>query len=389
MQILIAGLLLVGPDVETVKIPETTLTFDLVRIECAKLGGRALKPFSIGKREVTWELMDHFAESKDLADVDTVTRPSKAKSYFGQVGYPPAFGKAERPATNLRWHSAIAYCEWLSRKTGAWYRLPTEAEWEAACRAGAKGEGPAKLDDVAWHKGNSKESTHVGAGKKPNGFGIYDMLGNVWEYCLEPAKPPHFGPVLRGGAWNRPASDLTFAKRQIVPRAWFEPDPNRPRSTWWLQADFTQGMRVVRVAGATDSKDRAAYAAKMEVKAKSGEEWFTKIEGAPVFFNQVKGTVKNTGDRVLDEVEVMVWSLKENGKPHLLEIVGADKPGRATWGKVYPALANSAHEGGARKPFKPGESRAWVVDLPYSFDEPPDLEPEKWGARVTNLRFAP
>ena len=371
---------------ETVAIPESTLKFDLVHLEGGTLGARKIPPFSIGAHEVTWQLFDYFFEGSDLKDIDTITRPTKAKSFLGQAGLPPEFMEAPRPVTNLRWHSAVSYCEWLSRKTGGYYRLPTEAEWEFAARAGESGKVPGTFGDLVWHEGNSKEETHPGGGKKPNAWGLSDMLGNVWEYCLEPDKPPTFGPVLRGGCWNSKPADMTFAARSIVPRAWFDDDPNRPRSTWWLQSNFSQGFRVVRVAGRGSAQDRAGYCPKVKVTIEDFTEKTIKIEGAHTFWTQVKGKIRNTGDRALTEVEVMLWSLNEDGKIHLIDIRGADKPGRVTWSKVWPVMAAGAP--GAAAPLKPGEERAFQVDLPYSFDEPPDVDPEAFGGRVVNVRFA-
>src|SRR5262245_34199250 len=176
---------------EKVSIPGTSLSFDLVAVPGAP--GK-LAPFKIGAREVTWAEFNAYFETKDMATgVDAVTRPTRAISYFGQVGVPAHFLDAKRPLTNVRWHSAVSYCDWLSKKTGGYYRLPTETEWELAA-----GAAPAALDAVAWHKGNSENRTHDVGEKQPNAFGLYDVLGNVWEYCLEFDGGVAFAPVVRG-----------------------------------------------------------------------------------------------------------------------------------------------------------------------------------------------
>jgi len=98
--------------------------------------------------------------------------------------------------------------------------------------------------------------------------------------------------------------------------------------------------------------------------------------------------IKNGGDRALDEVEVLVWYLDEKGKPHMTDIAGANKPGQATFSKGWPVLASSAHGAGVRAPLKPGESRKFSIDLPQTFDNPPDVDPEKFAGRATNVRFS-
>lgn len=383
------------PSPERIAVPGTPITFEAEALP----GGRSkfgeparditLAPFRIATRKVTWAEFNTYFETKDMATgVDAVTRPTRAISYFGQVGVPAHFLDAKRPVTNVRWHSAIGYCDWLSKKTGAYWRLPTEPEWEYAARAGETGAVPASLDEVAWHKGNSQGRTHEGGEKKPNAFGLSDMMGNLWEYCLEFQSGTEFAPVLKGGCWSSPPGDLRFALRQGVPLSWFEEDPNRPRSVWWLtNKDQSQGFRVVCVADPTDQKERAAAAAKIEVRITGFKEKVIKVETSQAFFAEVSVEILNGGDRTLDEVEVMVWYLTGDGKPHLVDIAGANKPGQATFGKGWPVLASAAQEA-ARAPLKPGGTRKFTLDLPQTFDGPPDVDPEKFAGRATNVRIA-
>lgn len=125
------------------------------------------------------------------------------------------------PAVNVSWFEAVDYCNRLSAREGltpayavtgddvAWdraaegYRLPTEAEWEHACRAGTTGPRYGGLDEIAWYRGNSGERPHRGGEKAPNAWGLYDMLGNVWEWCWDvyDAEVYQDYRVIKGGGW--------------------------------------------------------------------------------------------------------------------------------------------------------------------------------------------
>lgn len=370
---------------ETVAVPGSDVKFDVVSVPGGKFKDADLKPFGMGKNEVTWAEFELFYSSPKEAAVDGVTRPTPGREFLGQVGLPGHFQEAKRPVICLRWQSAMGYCHFVSRKTGHLFRLPTELEWEYACRAGA--ENPSL--DQAWTKENSQDRTHEVGEKKPNAFGVCDMLGNVWEYCLESFQPPDFSPVLRGGAWNTPSGSLKVDARQGIPEDWFAQDPNRPRSVWWLTGDYSQGLRLVRVADASTVKEREAYAEKIQVTFGKCEERTVKKGTSAEFFTRVAGEVKNAGDRALDELHVIVYYLDPKGKPHKADIQGADKPGRATFTYVFPALSNSAWPGDHRQPMKPGESRKFVADIPQSFDEDGTLvQLEKFGAQAIGIVFS-
>ncbi|HEY1093516.1 MAG TPA: formylglycine-generating enzyme family protein [Glycomyces sp.] len=125
------------------------------------------------------------------------------------------------PAVNVSWFEAVDYCNRLSVREGltpayavtgddvAWdraadgYRLPTEAEWEHACRAGTAGPRYGQLDEIAWYRGNSGERPHRGGEQEPNVWGLYDMLGNVWEWCWDvyDAEVYQDYRVIKGGGW--------------------------------------------------------------------------------------------------------------------------------------------------------------------------------------------
>lgn len=368
---------------ETVEIPGTKLKFEVVSLP----GGKDLRPFKLGVRELTWAEFNAFHTNPK--DVDGVTRPTHADSYFGDAGIPKEFLEPKRPLTNVRWHSAVMYCEWLSRKTGAYYRLPTESEWEAAARAGSDKDGPEAPDAVAWHKGNSEEGTHVGGGKAANAFGLHDMIGNVWEYVLEPHTPPEYGPVLKGGCWSSPARELKFAPRQTIPLKWYQEDDNKPRSVWWLTAsEVSIGFRVACAADASDRAEREAAAAKIGVKITGHAEKTIKSGSSSAPYRAVKGEVRNGGDRALDEVELKVYYLKPDGTPHLVDLVNA-KPGRAAFSKCWPVLASSFADAVARPSLKPGESRAFALDVPLSYDLDVKAGAKvEFGGTVTAVRFS-
>jgi formylglycine-generating enzyme required for sulfatase activity len=143
---------------------------------------------------------------------------------------------ATNPVDNLKWADAVAVVKKLAEKTGRPFRLPTEAEWEYACRAGTTtrfnfGDDESKLGDYAWYAANSGGTTHPVAQKKPNAWGLYDMQGNVWEYCSDwqgeypkeavrdptgPATGTHH--IIRGGSWdNEPGLSRSEARHAIPP----------------------------------------------------------------------------------------------------------------------------------------------------------------------------
>jgi formylglycine-generating enzyme required for sulfatase activity len=166
----------------------------------------------------------------------------------------------------------MEYCHWLSTKTGKAYRLPTEAEWEYACRAGTRtaysfGNDPAELGEYAWYFEISNDKPHPVGKKKPNAWGLYDMHGNAAEWCLDHYDPmyyssfaagkPVIAPVLlptekryahvvRGGSWDDDPEMLRSAARRASDREWSVQDPQRPQSIWWHTDATFVGFRLVR-----------------------------------------------------------------------------------------------------------------------------------------------
>ncbi|MCS6859344.1 MAG: formylglycine-generating enzyme family protein [Abditibacteriales bacterium] len=243
----------------TETIPGTNVKFDMIAIPAGTLvmadptrNGAprrvTIKAFWLGKTEVTWDQYDLFAlvdaskiqeptagERKDIV-VDGIARPSPPYSApdrgFGHEGY---------AAIHLTYYAATQYCRWLSWKTGKKYRLPTEAEWEYACRAGVWKAEPLKdLDKYAWYVDNANDKTHPVATKQPNAWGLYDMLGNVMEWC----QGLDGKPVARGGAYNDVADDVHPGARKVPTDEWNATDPQFPKSKWWLSDAPFVGFRV-------------------------------------------------------------------------------------------------------------------------------------------------
>ena len=235
----------------TETIPGTLVKFDLVGIPAGEIKmPDPAKPGSttkikvpalwFGKTEVTWDEYDVFVFKLDVPEgqtecPDAVSRPSKpygaADRGFGHKGY---------PVINESYHGAESYCKWLSQKTGHEYRLPTEAEWEYACRAGKPVPDKDHLADFAWFW---QEKTQPVGGKQPNAWGLYDTLGNVGEWCTDLCGKP----VVCGGAYDDVAKSVTPSARRYQDESWQANDPQNPKSKWWLSDGTFVGFRIVRV----------------------------------------------------------------------------------------------------------------------------------------------
>lgn len=238
-----------------------------------------MRPFWMQALEVTWDEYDLFAFSQDLKKDRAIITPDN-KGAADAVTYPTppyadesfGYGKGKQPAISMTHHAAMEFCRWLSAKTGKTYRLPTEAEWEHACRAGTKtaysfGDSAKNLGEHAWYTHNSDSAPHVGGRKKPNAWGLYDMHGNVAEWCIDRYEKDLYGtfkpgaaalaPVLlptetryrhvvRGGSWDDESGLLRSAARRASQVEWSKRDPQRPQSIWWHTEAITVGFRVVR-----------------------------------------------------------------------------------------------------------------------------------------------
>jgi formylglycine-generating enzyme required for sulfatase activity/nitrate/TMAO reductase-like tetraheme cytochrome c subunit len=297
----------------TEKIPGTSVAFEMIAIPEGSftLGSSADEPFTadneipkvkvnvskfwMGKSEVSWdEFLAFFAETssqghasdakhdatEELEGVDAITGPTAPWGAPDQ-----GWGKGPRPAITMSHHAAQVYCEWLSLKTGKKYRLPTEAEWEYACRGGKETayffEGAPKdytnqgflksifgpkteiIEEYAVYSQNSQLKTQEPAFVKENPFGLLNMSGNVWEFTADYYADDTYrqyggevtdptGPedgteyVIRGGAFDSDAIELRSANRdQTQTEKWLVTDPQMPKSVWWYSDSKNVGFRVV------------------------------------------------------------------------------------------------------------------------------------------------
>jgi formylglycine-generating enzyme required for sulfatase activity len=249
-----------------------------------------IKPFWMGKHEVTWDEFEQFAFALDVKKktregVDLAKQPANEKAADAVTRSTPPYadpthglGRSGQPALCMTHHAAMEYTRWLSEKTGKIYRLPTEAEWEYAARAGSKtaysfGDDPSKLGDYAWFVENCEKPQPVGK-KKPNAWGLYDMHGNVAEWVLDHyvadrysqlfGDKPTLGPVVlpdkleysyvaRGGSWDDDPEALRSAVRRASDKEWSVRDPQRPQSIWWHTDATFVGLRVVRALDEQDN----------------------------------------------------------------------------------------------------------------------------------------
>ncbi len=247
-----------------------------------------LEPFWMGKCEVTWDEFELWEaridrERRALRHTKEGTKPSKREKLIDALGRPSLVPKIDMtfgmgydgyPAICMTNFAAKLYCQWLSAKTGRYYRLPTEAEWEYACRAGTTtaysfGNDPKDLDEYAWYYDNCEVEGEAGyqkvGQKKPNPWGLYDMHGNVSEWVLDQYDPQYyrrfagktvkrpllvpkelFPRVARGGCWWDDPDRLRSAARIASSREWNANDPQIPQDREYHTEMYCPGFRIVR-----------------------------------------------------------------------------------------------------------------------------------------------
>lgn len=235
--------------------------------------------FWMGSHEITWDEYQLY-QLDGVANVDGVTGPTPpyVPMNFGM----PIEG---HPAISMTQYAARQYCKWLSIKTGDFYRLPTEAEWEYACRADSTsaysfGDDSAALAEYAWYFDNSDDSYRGVGLKKANAFGLFDMHGNVAEWVLDGFQerlysirsersvatqdPLHwveteYGRVVRGGSWDDDPELLRSAARRVSSDDWKQDDPQMPQSIWYLTSARFVGFRIVRPYDEPNPQEQLRY----------------------------------------------------------------------------------------------------------------------------------
>ena len=251
----------------------------------------AVAPFWMSACEVTWSEYKAFMRMLELftalesAGVKVVTEANEVDAVTAPSAlYDPTTTfingeEPDQPAVTMTQYAARQYTQWLSGLTGRFYRLPAEAEWEYACRAGTDTPfscAAEALDDVAWFAENADDTTHPVGEKQPNAWGLYDMHGNASEWVIDELVEDGYadlqekdGPVavadtirwptdvesrvVRGGAYyDEPAQCRSAARRASEDEAWKDVDPNLPKSPFWYTEEpaLGIGMRLVRPVSA-------------------------------------------------------------------------------------------------------------------------------------------
>ncbi len=248
--------------------------------------------FYMGRVEVSWDeylafLTTTESEGRAIPDIDKPIETDAISGATPPWGDPSqGWGMGQRPAITMTHHAAQVYCMWLSQKTGKKYRLPTEAEWEYACRAGSQSdyffEADAKMSQEkkgirSWfsnqqsdsirryviYERNSSNMTHEPFSVESNSFGLVNMLGNVKEFCSDYYHPQAYsrtadnienptGPqhgteyVIRGGSFSSSFDQVRCASREQTHHdIWLKTDPQIPKSIWWYSDCNDVGFRVV------------------------------------------------------------------------------------------------------------------------------------------------
>jgi formylglycine-generating enzyme required for sulfatase activity len=264
----------------TQKIPGSSITFTMVAVPGGTftLGSKSiladndegppveieLSPYWIGEHEVTFAEWDAFFKDASVPQVKNMDGVTRATPQYIDLTW--GMGRdANHPVNSLSQQAALMYCRWLYSRTGLFFRLPTEAEWEYACKAGeTKLPDPSAIGEYGWYSENSNARFQLVRQKKPNAWGLYDMLGNLSEWTLDQYDPQGYSTLarkdplvtpgtrypkaVRGGSFQDGANQLRCTNRIASDPTWNQRDPQIPKSRWWMTDGMFVGFRVVRPA---------------------------------------------------------------------------------------------------------------------------------------------
>ncbi|WP_435892868.1 formylglycine-generating enzyme family protein [Oceaniferula spumae] len=250
--------------------------------------------FWMSKTEITWKLYNPYYKNGKPRNKDgTLMSPSDKDELSDVISQPtPQYhdmflnnsfvNDPDHPAMDMTQHAASKFCQWLSAQTGHFYRLPTEAEWEYACRAGTStawsfGDDESKLGDHAWFADNSNFTYQKVGLKKPNPWGFHDMHGNVAEWVLDQFSDKFYGKLkdgemnpwnapttryprtVRGGSWDSEAPATRSAARLGSAPDWKQEDPQIPKSVWYHTDGQHVGFRIVRPVKIPSAEEMHRY----------------------------------------------------------------------------------------------------------------------------------
>jgi len=237
----------------------------------------SISAFWIAEHEVTFEEWDLYFQDTSIPQSKELDGITRATPQYIDLTW--GMGRnAKQPVNSMSQQAALMYCKWLYNKTGVFYRLPTEAEWEYVCKAGGKGPDQAKLQESAIYKDNSNGKFQLVKSKNANAWGVYDMLGNLSEWTLDQYDPayyskiaaqdPHTTPgpkyprTVRGGSFQDEATALRCSNRIPSDPKWNQRDPQVPKSRWWLTDGMFVGIRLVRPGVQPGKEEIDAFFAK-------------------------------------------------------------------------------------------------------------------------------
>lgn len=260
------------------KLPGLSVSFKMVALPSGKfqMGSKSImadideiptkeiqvSSFWMGEHEVTFEEWDLYFNDMSLPQSKNIDGITRATPQYIDLTW--GMGRnAKHPANSLSQQAAMMYCQWLYSRTGFFYRLPTEAEWEYACRSGeSTALDPDGMKEHGYFKDNSDGKFHLVKEKKPNAWGLFDMLGNLSEWTIDQYDPTYYNTMsekdpittplaryprtVRGGSFTDPVNQLRCSNRIASDAKWNQRDPQVPKSRWWLTDGMFVGFRVVR-----------------------------------------------------------------------------------------------------------------------------------------------